>query len=248
MKNKLNATFQGSFLAFITCMLISFGSNAFPTEKPDVNDPIQVLLLGGGDAHDFDKWYKEVDVNTLSKEDFAEVRYLDNMDSIPYYLKNADVLYMSNNKAIESPESRKAIMEFVDSGKGLVLGHAAMWYSWKDWPEFNRDIVSGGSGGHDRYGEFDVNIIDKNHPATQNVPEKFTLKDELYYQKVDPKGPGIDVLATASKEGSEVYPSVYVVKHPKSRIVGIALGHDGESHDLQAYQILLKNAIKWVNE
>jgi len=35
------------------------------------------------------------------------------------------------------------------------------------------------------------------------------------------------------------------VKHPKSRIVCITLGHDGRAHELPEYQTLLKNAFQW---
>ncbi len=91
------------------------------------------------------------------------------------------------------------------------------------------------------------NILNSKHPVTKGVPKKFTLKDELYYYKQDTAGPGIEILANAAKEGSDVsYPSVFVVKHPKARIVAIALGHDAESHDFAPYQQILRNAVKWV--
>ena len=73
------------------------------------------------------------------------------------------------------------------------------------------------------------------------------MKDELYYFIPDPTGPGIEVLANAKAEGSDkIFPSVFIVKNPKARIVGIALGHDAESHDIAPYQTLLRNAVKWV--
>ena len=156
-----------------------------------------------------------------------------------------DVLYLANNQPIPDAENRKAIMDFVDSGKGLILGHAALWYNWEDWPEYNLQLASGGSRGHDKYGSFDIHVEDKKHPVMKGVPEKFTLKDELYYFKVDMAGPGIKVLATARTHESEGFPSIFVVNHPKSRIVGIALGHDGESHDREVYHQLLINAVKW---
>jgi len=228
---------------------LAFSSMMVEAGESKDNPPIKVLMLGGGDAHDYEKWFKGTDVATLGKDGFADVRYLDNMDSIRFYLNDADVLFITNNQPIKDPANRKAIMDFVNSGKGLVLGHAAMWYSWSDWPEFNRQLVSGGSRGHDRYGSFNVEVVDKNHPVTQGVPARFTLDDELYYQKIDPDGPGIEVLATASKEeGSEVFPSVFIVNHPKTKIVAIALGHDNASHDLDAYQTLLRNAVEWVTE
>lgn len=206
---------------------------------------IRTLIVGGGSSHDFDRWYKQADAKTLEKEGLATVTYTSNTDSIIHYLPETDVLYLSNNQPIDDPEVREAIFDFVDAGNGLVLGHAALWYNWSDWPAYNRQLVSGGSRGHDPYGEFKVKIINKKHPVTKGV-KGFTLKDELYYYKPDPAGPGIEVLATASADGSnKTFPSVFVVRHNKGRIVGLALGHDAESHDLPAYQTLLKNAVKW---
>ncbi|MBF9254610.1 ThuA domain-containing protein [Pontibacter sp. 172403-2] len=207
---------------------------------------INTLIVGGGSSHDFDRWYKQADAETLRRDGFATVRYTDNTDSIAYYLPDVDVLYLSNNQPINDPKVRQAIMDFVNAGNGLVLGHAALWYNWSDWPEYNRELVSGGSRGHNPYGPFEVTVTNPNHPVTQDVAQKFTLKDELYYYKPDPAGPGIDVLATAKAANSdEVFPSIFTVKHGKGRIVGIALGHDAESHDLPAYQTLLRNAVKW---
>lgn len=209
---------------------------------------IRTLIVGGGTSHDFDTWYKQADAKTLEKNGFAIVTYTDNTDSIAAYLPEIDVLYLANNQPISDPKVRQAIVDFVDAGKGLVLGHAALWYNWSDWPDYNRHLVSGGSRGHDKYGNFKISISEKKHPITKGV-KSFTLDDELYYYKTDPAGPGIDVLATASREGSdESYPSVFVVKHPKGRIVGLAPGHDAKSHDLPAYQKLLRNAVKWVAE
>jgi uncharacterized protein len=208
--------------------------------------PIKVLMVGGGASHDFDTWYKGRDVEILRKKNFADVTYTDDTESVLDRLSQIDVLYLTNNQPFNDPKTREAIMKFAESGKGLVLGHAALWYNWADWPEYNLKLVSGGSRGHDRYGPFEVTVADKKHPVMKGIPAKFTLKDELYYYKVDPKGPGIHVLATAKSDKPEIFPSVFVVNHPQARIVGIALGHDGESHDLEAYQKLLTNAIRWV--
>jgi uncharacterized protein len=206
---------------------------------------IRTLIVGGGSSHDFDMWYKQADAKTLENKGFATVTYTDNTDSIAAYLPEIDVLYLTNNQPISNPEVRKAIFDFVNAGKGLVLGHAALWYNWKDWPEYNQQLVSGGSRGHDKYGNFNVSIVNTKHPITKGV-KNFSLDDELYYYEVDPAGPGIEVLAEATREGSDkTYPSVFVIKNPKARIVGIALGHDAASHDLPQYQQLLRNAIQW---
>lgn len=237
---------RGMIIPGMTAILLLFlaafsGAHAEPPKKP-----IRVLMVGGGASHDFDTWYKGADVRTLSEKNFAEVAYTDNTDEVLSYLDKIDVLYLTNNQPFKDEKTREAIMKFAESGKGLVLGHAALWYNWADWPEYNLKLVSGGSRGHDKYGPFEVTAVNKKHPVMKGVPAKFTLKDELYYHKVDPNGAGIEILATAKNEKPEAYPSVFVVKHPNARIVGIALGHDGESHDLQAYKQLLTNAVRWV--
>jgi type 1 glutamine amidotransferase len=64
---------------------------------------------------------------------------------------------------------------------------------------------------------------------------------------MDDTGPGIEILASSSTPNSDlIYPSVFIVKHPKTRIVGLALGHDSGSHDLNSYKTLLRNSIKWL--
>jgi type 1 glutamine amidotransferase len=209
---------------------------------------IRTLIVGGGSSHNFDKWYKEVDVATLEKEGFAAVKYTSVVSEILPQLANLDVLVLTNNQPMEDPELRKAIFAFVAEGKGLVLAHAALWYNWKDWPEYNLQLAGGGSRGHDKYGPFEVTVVDTKHPVTGGVPEKFSLSDERYYYKPDPNAAGIKILASSSVQGSDlIYPSVFVINHPKARIVGLALGHDSASHDLPAYQTLLRNAVKWVS-
>jgi type 1 glutamine amidotransferase len=220
-----------------------------PKSTASANKNIRILIVGGGSSHDFDRWFNIEDSKTLSRDGFASVNYTSNTDSISYYLPNIDVLYLSNNQPIKDIKVRQQIFEFANAGKGLILGHPALWYNWKDWPEYNLQLVSGGSRGHDRYGDFQVDVINTNHPVTKGLQQRFTIKDERYYYLPDPAGPGIEILANNSVAGSDkIYPSIFVVKHPKARIVGIGLGHDAASHELPEYQMLLRNAVKWVSK
>ena len=225
--------------------LVSHTALAQGEREPSDAKAIRTLIVGGGTSHDFDKWYKQADAETLEKKGLATVTYTDHTDSIAAYLPKTDVLYLANNQPINDPEVRQAIVDFVGNGKGLLLGHAALWYNWSDWPDYNRHLVSGGSRSHDKYGNFSINIIKKKHPITKGV-KSFTLDDELYHFEPDAAGPGIEVLADASAEGSDQrYPSIFLVKHPKGRIVGFAPGHDAAAHNLPAYQTLLRNAVQW---
>lgn len=226
-------------------LMLVFGiaTGLIANENP-AKKTIKVLMVGGGSSHDFDKWYRGADVATLEKDGLAEVTYTDDPSTILQYLGETDVLFLANNQPIPDEATRKAIFAFADAGKGLVLAHPALWYNWNDWPEYNKTMVSGGSRGHNAYGNFDVNLTGK-HPVTKGMPKHFSLDDELYYYKVDPAGPGIEILAQASNAETDPFPSIFVVKHPKAKIVGIALGHDAASHELEAYHTLIRNAVKW---
>lgn len=212
-----------------------------PVEAPKLEIPAsKILIVGGGSSHDFEKWFNKADSALL------KAAYTSNVAQVAPALPGVEVLYLSNNQPFPDPATRKAILDHLDAGKGLILGHAANWYNWKDWPEYNRDIVGGGSRGHEKYQEFEVTINDESSPITAGVPKTFKVKDELYGYVKDPKGAEIKVLATGkSLETGKEWPVVFTVAHPKARIVGITLGHDGAAHDSEPYQKLLKNAAEW---
>lgn len=229
-------------LAFLVLFGVACSKNSTSSGKK----PIKVLMVGGGSSHDFDRWYKQEDGQTLERDGFASVEYTDDPTTIMSKMSGIDVLYLANNQPIKDDATRKAIFAFVDAGKGLVLAHPALWYNWADWPEYNQKLVGGGSKGHNKYGPFDVTVTNKNSPIMKGVPATFPLDDELYYYKTDPSGTPIEVLATSkATTGPDVFPSVFTVKYPKGRVVGIALGHDAASHTIDPYQTILRNSVQW---
>lgn len=221
------------------------GSGGDEAQNIESGQP-NVLIVGGGEHHDFEQWFHLADSTTIS-ETGAEVNYTDQPSSILPALSQLDVLYLSNNQPLPDPELREGIFNFVESANGLLLVHAATWYSWEDWPEFNRELVSGGSSSHGPYGEFEVRVVDGEHPLMESVPSEFRISDELYRFEKDEEGPDIHVLAVGIEPdtGTE-YPVAWTVDHPEGRIVCTTLGHDGAAHDHPAYQALLNNSIEWL--
>ena len=113
-------------------------------------------------------------------------------------------------------------------------------------------IVGGGARGHDKIHPFDVKALKADHPVMKDIPASFTVEDELYYVNAEgtPEGTAaIEVLAETSNSDKyqKPHPSVWITKHPKAKIVGLALGHDARVHDLKPYQQLLINAAKWTS-
>jgi uncharacterized protein len=230
------------FAAAVAVLVLSLTMGAFAGET---SGP-RVLIVGGGSSHDFNKWFNLADVATLKETTGGDISYTDKIDSIKERLKDIDVLYLSNNQPMTDPELRKAIFDFADAGKGIVLVHAALWYNWGDWPEYNKTLVGGGSRGHDAISEFEVTALKPEHPLLKGVSHTFKVTDELYYYIHDDKGAEIEPLTESkSSKSGKTFTSMFIVKHPKARIVGITLGHDGRAHDLPEYKQILTNAVMW---
>jgi type 1 glutamine amidotransferase len=207
---------------------------------------VKVLIIGGGASHDYQRWFNEADVKTLNATDGISANYTETTGGLADVIVGVDVLIVSNNKPFTDDATKQAITQHIQNGKGFIGLHPGLWYNWKDWPEYNRTLVGGGSRGHDRLGEFEVIVTEPAHPVVKNVPAKFTIKDELYWFEPDPQGTPIKVLATAhSAQKNKPYPQVFIVEHPKARVVGLTLGHDGDAHNLPAYIQLLRNAVLW---
>ena len=237
-------------LLFLSCifLLISCTSDAPETADEAVPTAAQkkILIVGGDQHHDFDQWFNQVDSATLTAAGF-DVTYTDNPAEVLPALADTDLLYLSNNQALSDSALRQGIFHFADAGKGLLLVHPALWYNWADWPEYNRELAGGGSRSHGPYGPFEVSVTQTDHPIMANVPASFTLEDELYRYEVDPEGPALDTLMIGTEpDTGDEYPLVWTVTHPTRRIVGITIGHDGASHESDAYKALLTNAANWL--
>ena len=231
------------------CLLLVLAASTVPAgaQAPteDASDPVRVLIVGGDQHHDFDQWFGEVDSATLEAAG-AEATYTENPKHILPALETLDVLRLTNNQPLPGSDLRDGIFNFVGAGKGLLIDHAGAWYSWADWPAFNRDLVGGGVRGHRAYGTFAVAVADTTHPVMAGVPETFTIEDELYRLEQDPEGPALHVLATAQDpETGDVFPVVWTVAHTNGRIVVNTLGHDGAAHHHPAYRQILQNSLRW---
>lgn len=137
---------------------------------------------------------------------------------------NVVISNFGSGAALWPEDTRKAFVEFVKNGGGLVVVHAAD-NSFPEWPEFNemiglggwggrnesngpyvyfdaegkvvRDKSAGSGGNHGPQHEFSVVIRDSDHPITKGLPSEFMhAKDELYQQL---RGPAhnMKILATA---------------------------------------------------
>ena len=173
---------------------------------------VRALAVGGGSSHDFAKWFGDKDKATLLELKPAWIDYVENPSAIAQAAPNLDVLVLSTNQPLSS-DARSGIMAMVNGSKGLLLYHPALWYNWNNFPEYNRELVGGGAKSHDRYGEFEVEVLDATHPITAGLPKKFKITDELYHIVPDAQGTPIQVLAQAtSPTTGKTFPQVWVTR------------------------------------
>jgi uncharacterized protein len=213
---------------------------------------LKVLIVGGGWAHDFDTWFNKADTATLHQAGITNNHYTEDPAVAARELSRADVLVLSaNSQEFQTPQIHQALSNYVDSGKGVVLLHASLWYNWKwnptNFDEFGSELVGGGARDHDGEAPFDETVI-KDHPVTHDLPATFKATEELYHTAAMPGASPMEVLIEASRPGGQKYPSVWLVHYRDARIVCIALGHDGNAHHSPQYQKLLVNAVNWAGQ
>ena len=211
-------------------------------------EAVSVAVMGGGSSHDFLKYFGVADGKILNQSGSVNVNYTESSLQLEEWLESADVLLISNNKEF-NPSTREAIFSRVNGGMPMMIYHPSIWYNWKDWPEYNRELVGGGSNSHEKLQEFEVRVTKPGHPIMKDVPKTFRITDELYRYERDPNGSKIEVLAVGrGLESGDEFPVVWIVKHHKSRIVANTLGHDGDAHGLPAYQTILNNSLNWAKK
>ncbi|WP_373519644.1 ThuA domain-containing protein [Pricia sp.] len=206
----------------------------------------KIAVTGGGGSHDFLKFFGIADGGILSDNGENTVIYSEDVQEIDALVPAVDILMLTNNQPLNAA-AKAAIFSQVNAGKlNMLIYHPSTWYNWEDWPEYNKRLVGGGSRSHEDLQEFEVTVIKPDHPIMKGVPKTFLIVDELYRWEKDPAAE-IEVLAMSKGlESGEEYPTVWIVKHPKAKIVGNTLGHDERAHGLEAYQMILRNSLEWV--
>lgn len=173
-------------------------------------------------------------------------------------------------------EVENSLLEYVRNGGGLVIFHAAN-NAFLEWPEYNDLIglgwrdksfgpsvaigaggevvrVPAGSGlgpGHGPRQDFQVHVLDPNHPITRGLPSRWLHPSEQLTHGQHGPAQGLHVLTYAHSEIShQGEPMDWVRVYGRGRVYTTMLGHTWKNEpspnfDDLNFQALLARGVEW---
>ena len=170
-------------------------------------------------------------------------------------MESFDAVFFSNtnNEAFDTEEQRNAFKAYCESGKGFGGLHSATG-SERKWPWF-WNLIGASFLRHPPYQEFTVEVVNSEHPATQNLGTSFTILDECYFFKN--LNPNVNVLLKANlasvaegKNNSQPRPTEAPLSWYTTQFGGrqwySALGHSKEGYENPVLQEHLKGGLSYI--
>ena len=143
-----------------------------------------------------------------------------------------------------SDEQKNAILNFVSSGKGFIGIHSATDTLY-EWPEYGR-LVGAYFREHPWTQSATVLVADQGHPATVGLGDRFTILDEFYTFRENPRDVQVLLrLDPASVGSSGDYPLAWAQSYGSGRAYYNALGHFESTWRDPRFQRQLLGAFRW---
>jgi type 1 glutamine amidotransferase len=144
-----------------------------------------------------------------------------------------------------SDGQKSAVIDFVSRGGGFIGVHSATDTLY-DWPEYGR-LVGAYFREHPWTQQAVVVVEDQSHPSTAGLGAQFSIRDEFYTFRDNPRG-RVQVLLrldAASVGSSGDYPLAWSQAVANGRAYYNALGHFSETWTDARFQRQLVGAINW---
>src|SRR5262245_26289663 len=159
-------------------------------------------------------------------------------DVLMFALTSGELAFDENQK--------RAIIEFVNNGGGFMGFHSATdtLYEWADYGR----LVGAFFKEHPWVQQATVAVEDRAHPTTAGLGASFSLWDEYYTFRSNPR-PSVQVLLTldaASVGAQRDFPLAWAQSIVRGRSYYNALGHFPDTWSDARFQMQIGNAIRWV--
>lgn len=216
-------------LAAILCLFASLAS---------ADEPIRILFLGDTGHHR--PADRAAQLVPAMKARGIEVQYTDDMNVLkPEALAKFDGLLIFSNETKITPEQEKALLDYVEGGKGLIPLHCASYCflnSDKYIALVGAQFLKHGTG------EFRTRIVAPHHPVMEGF-DGFRSWDETYVHTKHNEKDRTVLEVRADNDGFE--PWTWVRTQGKGRVFYTAWGHDERTWGQPGFQNLVERGIRW---
>jgi len=199
---------------------------------------IKTLLFAGGEIHDWKGCGAAMEETLREAGDFEITRVNEDLSVFEGDLSAYDLISFYYTVGTITDAQKNGILNFIASGKGFAGAHCAA-DSFRDCPEF-RAMVGGHFFTHPNYRQYQVSVVDKEHPITEGVVE-FFVEDEMYVVDYDSR---VHVLASSLWKGGAI-PVAWIKPWGNGRVFYSALGHDVKAWTSKMARLLFQRGARW---
>ena len=200
--------------------------------------PIKILFLGDRGHHQPAVRFRQIQPVLAARG--IDLTYTDKAEALnPGLLGRYDGLLIYANTTRITPQQEKALLDFVEGGKGFIPVHCAS-YCFLNSPKYI--ALVGAQFKRHGTGTFRTTIAAPDHPIMKGF-KGFESWDETYvHTKHNDRGRTI-LEYREDKEGKE--PWTWVRSQGKGRVFYTAWGHDARTWGNPGFQNLLERGIRW---
>jgi hypothetical protein len=215
-------------------MALAFGGTCLGAEPA----ALKVLFLGDAAGHKPAERFKQLQP-VLAKRGI-ELTYTDKLDDLnAKTLSVYDALMIYANHTKIAPEQEKALLEYVEGGKGFVPVHCAS-FCFLNSPKYI-ELVGAQFRSHGT-GTFRTEVVKPDHELMKGF-KSFSSWDETYvHTKHNEKG---RTVLEVRAEGDLKEPWTWVREQGKGRVFYTAWGHDQRTWAHPGFHNLLERGVLW---
>jgi type 1 glutamine amidotransferase len=158
------------------------------------------------------------------------------------------VVFLNTTGDVLGPAQQSAFRAYIRHGGGFAGVHAATDTEY-DWPFYDR-LIGTHFQSHPAIQPATVEVADRRHPSTRDLPRRWTRADEWYNFAADPRG-RVHVLAVLDEStysggtmGAD-HPIAWCHRVHGGRSWYTALGHAAESYSEPLFRKHLLGGILW---
>ncbi|MEE9391996.1 MAG: ThuA domain-containing protein [Planctomycetota bacterium] len=228
----MNVT-QRVLLFALAMVLLPSGAVLSAQQAAELSKLLPVLVVTGENNHDCEYTTDQV-VELLEKTGRFEVTVTEDPSADlanARFAHSFRAIFLDYNGKRWGKAAENNFVAAVKWGVGVVVMHAAN-NAFEGWEAYEKicALCWRKDTGHGAFHKFDVDVVDRNHPITWDLPDMKAHPDELYHG-LEPmhQTPYRTLMSARSSQKSggsgKVEPMVLIHKYGKGRVFHTPLGH-----------------------